>query len=300
MFRWTGAAMALITLIPAALLAQDRDHDRNEVRMRVDGVPTQTWTVAGFQKARLGLSLNVNAAEETRKLGALVMEVTEGSGAEDAGIRPGDIITRYNSTALGGENPAERLVELASDLEEGDSVKIEYRRDGRNTTVTVVARELQNQFSFAIPAIRELRRGMPTMTLGDGNGSFSFFTRGAMMGLELADMNSGLSEYFGTSEGLLVLSVDEDSKIPLQAGDVIMSIGGREPNNAGHAMRILNSYAPGESVKIEVMRKRSRQTIDWSVPEREMKMREGRMKISPSAPARRSVSPAVRVSPRFL
>ena len=87
MFRWTGAALALITLIPAALLAQDRDHDRNEVRMRVDGVPTQTWTVAGFQKARLGLSLNVNAAEETRKLGALVMEVTEGSGAEDAGKR---------------------------------------------------------------------------------------------------------------------------------------------------------------------------------------------------------------------
>lgn len=298
MFRWTGAALALIALVPAVVLAQDSDRDRDTGRYRVRELPTRTWAFATTQGARLGLSLNVNAAEETNKLGALVMDVTEGSGAEDAGIRPGDIITRYNATALGGENPAEKLVELASDLEEGDSVKLEYRRDGKNTTVTVVARELPNQFSFSMPSITSLRRSMPTMALGDGN--FSFFTRGSLMGLELADMNSGLSEYFGTSEGLLVLSVDDDSKIPLQAGDVIMSIGGRTPRNSGHAMRILNSYAPGESVKIEVMRKRSRQSIDWTLPEREMKMREGRMMISPSAPARRSVSPAVRVSPRFL
>ncbi len=297
MYRWTGATLALIALLPAVALAQD--NDRQETRMRLRELPTRTWTVAGFQGARLGLSLNVNAAEETKKQGALVMEVTEGSGAEDAGIRAGDIITRYNGTALGGENPAEKLVELASDLSEGDSVKLEYRRDGKNSTVTVVARELENQFSFSMPSMTSLRRAMPAMELRNGN--FAFFSRGALMGLELTEMNSGLSDYFGTSEGLLVLSVDDDAKVPLQAGDVIVSLDGRTPRDEGHAMRILNSYAPGETVKFEVLRKRARQTIDWTVPESEAaEVREGRRMVSPSAPAVRSGSPAVRVSPRSL
>lgn len=297
MFRWTGAALALIALLPAVALAQD--NDRGEARYRVRELPTRAWAFSTNQGARLGLSLNVNAAEETKKQGALVMEVTEGSGAEDAGLRAGDIITRYNGTALGGANPAEKLVELAGDLSEGDSVKLEYRRDGKNTTVTVEARELENQFSFSMPSMSSLRRAMPAVELRNGN--FSFFTRGALMGLELTEMNSGLSEYFGTSEGLLVLSVDDDAKIPLQAGDVIVSLDGRTPRNEGHAMRILNSYAPGETVKFEVLRKKARQTIDWTVPEREdVELREGRRMVSPSAPARRSGSPAVRVSPRSL
>ena len=291
MYRWTGAVLALIALLPATVLAQDADKDRKE--------PLRTYAFAVNQGARLGLSLNLNAADETKGEGALVMDVTEGSGADDAGLRAGDIITRYNGTSLGGDNPAQKLVELASDLSEGDSVKLEYRRDGKSSTVTVEARELENQYSFNSPAMMgALRRAMPAIELH--NGAFSFFSRGALMGVELAEMNSGLSEYFGTAEGLLVLSVDEDATIPLKAGDVILSLDGRTPRDEGHAMRILGSYAPGETVKFEVQRKRQRQTIDWTVPERDkVEVREGRW-ISPSAPATRSGSPAVRVLPRSL
>ena len=299
MYRWTGAALALLALLPVTVLAQDAVREREDVRLKVRGEPLRTYAFSVNQGARLGLQLNRDAADETKGQGALVMDVTEGSGADDAGLRPGDIITRYNGTSLGGDNPAEKLVELASDLSDGDSVKLEYRRDGKSSTVTVVARKLENQFSFRSPAaIQELRRAMPALELG--HGSFSFFSRGALMGVELAEMNSGLSEYFGTSEGLLVLSVGDDAKIPLQAGDVILSLDGRTPRDEGHAMRILGSYAPGETVKFEVQRKRQRQTIDWTVPERdEVKVREGRW-VSPSAPAGRPVSPAVRVLPRSL
>lgn len=299
MYRWTGAVLALLTVLPATVLAQDSERDSDESRYRVREPLTRTWAFSTNQGARLGLTLNLNAADETREQGALVMDVTEGSGADDAGLRAGDIITRYNSTALGGDNPAEKLVELADDLSQGDSVKLEYRRDGKTSTVTVEARELDNQFSFSSPsAMGALRRAMPAVELR--KGSFGLFSRGALMGVELAEMNSGLSEYFGTSEGLLVLSVDEDAEIPLQAGDVILSLDGRTPRNEGHALRILGSYAPGETVKFEVQRKRQRQTIDWTVPERDkVEIREGRW-ISPSAPARRRVSPAVRVSPRSL
>src|SRR5690606_14514222 len=107
MSRWTGAALALLALLPAAVLAQDAEKDREDVRLKLHGEPLRTFTFSTNQGARLGLSLNLNAADETKGQGALVMDVTEGSGADDAGLRAGDIITRYNGTSLGGDKPAE-------------------------------------------------------------------------------------------------------------------------------------------------------------------------------------------------
>jgi S1-C subfamily serine protease len=105
----------------------------------------------------------------------------------------------------------------------------------------------------------------------DGDGAMRAFTMiaGGPMGLDLVEMNPGLGEYFGTSEGLLVTETPRDSTIPLRAGDVILTIDGRKPTSEAHARRILASYAPGETVKVEVMRKKSRQTVSWTVPERD-------------------------------
>jgi hypothetical protein len=46
-------------------------------------------------------------------------------------------------------------------------------------------------------------------------------------------------------------------------------------------MRILRSYAEGEAVTIEVLRKQKRQAVSWTVPQRESRLdrmfrREGR------------------------
>jgi S1-C subfamily serine protease len=66
-----------------------------------------------------------------------------------------------------------------------------------------------------------------------------------------------------------VTETPSDSTMPLRAGDVILTIGGRTPNDEMHASRILGSYAPGETVKFEIMRKKNKQTVSWTVPERE-------------------------------
>jgi S1-C subfamily serine protease len=49
---------------------------------------------------------------------------------------------------------------------------------------------------------------------------------------------------------------------------VIVSIGGREPQNGRHAMRILRSYQPGEAVEFRILRDRRTQTISAKIPER--------------------------------
>ena len=72
----------------------------------------------------------------------------------------------------------------------------------------------------------------------------------------LVEVGKDLGEYFGTSEGLLVVKPPADSASPLKAGDVLLAIDGRKPQSVEHAFEILHSYAPGEKAKLEVMRKK--------------------------------------------
>jgi S1-C subfamily serine protease len=53
----------------------------------------------------------------------------------------------------------------------------------------------------------------------------------------------------------------------LEEGDVILSIGGRTPENPRHAFRILGSYQPGEKVKFDVLRQRKRLALDVQMPD---------------------------------
>ena len=52
-----------------------------------------------------------------------------------------------------------------------------------------------------------------------------------------------------------------DSTLPLRSGDVILVIGGRRPTSPSHAMRILRSYEGGETVTIEILRKKKHSTV---------------------------------------
>ena len=79
-------------------------------------------------------------------------------------------------------------------------------------------------------------------------------------------LNPELGEYFGTAEGILVVSTSKDGPLKLKAGDVILKIGDRTPTTPTQAMRILRSYEPGETVALQVMRKREKLSISVQVP----------------------------------
>jgi len=108
----------------------------------------------------------------------------------------------------------------------------------------------------------------PTRVPLPGGEMLFSFSGAPLANLELVKVNPGLAEYFGTSEGLLVVSAPEDSSLGLRSGDVILSIGGRRPTNPAHAMRILGTYEPNESVSFEVMRMKRRITVAGKMPER--------------------------------
>lgn len=84
--------------------------------------------------------------------------------------------------------------------------------------------------------------------------------------LKLATLSPGLGQYFGTSDGLLVVRAPENAAVALMDGDVILEIGGRKPASPEHAMRILASFEPGETLHIVVLRHQKRETLEGKVP----------------------------------
>lgn len=233
--------------------------------------------------ARLGIQVRTERNPATDSIGALIANVTSDGPADKAGLRKGDIITRLNGERLATagtddeRRPGMRLVELARALGPGDTARVEYRRDGKTTTQTIVAERL-SFFSFRTPGSEgfEMDFEMPDLGhLRDLRRHFEFALpfRHRLHSLELVDLNPDLGSYFGATEGLLVVDVRDDSSLGLKAGDVLLSIDGRKPTSPGHALRILASYEPEDTIRFEVLRQKKKQTIDGKVPERTFDVR---------------------------
>jgi S1-C subfamily serine protease len=291
--RILAAALAVAVAFPLVAGAQERERSRERDSRRArDRAPVRMFS---FNRPRLGVTIQLKADEESDRYGARIVSVIEDGPADEAGLKAGDIITRFGSTSLAGvraegdddvgdvSGPGRRLIELAQDLDQGDTVRVEYRRDGDTRTATIVAENLESEFSFhqfegpnMVWGPRMEGMVLPKM---EGPGHFEFFGDGDGMqlftgpghflsgsyGLHLIEMNADLGEYFGTNEGLLVIRASQDSAIPLRAGDVILAIDGREPTSVAHALRIIGSYEEGETVKVDIMRKRQRSTVEWVV-----------------------------------
>lgn len=244
------------------------------------------------EQPRLGVNIGADDGDAAVE-GVSVVSVSPGSAAEDAGLRAGDLITAVNGESLAADTQEEankRLLDFMRGVEEGDTVAVTYRRGNSSATVDVEPRPVPGTKmfvwapdgrNFSMPRPPEV---VPAPVVVDrlryGFGSWA----GAWGDLEVVELTEGLGRYFGTDEGLLVISAPRSSDLKLEEGDVIQSIDGRKPGSVDHCMRILASYQPGETLKLEIMRDKRRETLRVAIPDTRTSRAAPAARVAPAAP----------------
>lgn len=268
--------------VTAGMEAQARDDLR--IRVHVDSVSPLMTGFVTLRRAHLGMNVNLRAGD-TDRYGALINSVSPNGPADRAGIRSGDIIVMLNDESLlddehvvtaedGSSIPGLRLIALASKLDPDDTINVELRRGDKTKQLSLVTESwptmvrewttpegewgvqfgqdsLVVDFEKAMPRVR-------TRVLSPGG---NLFFSDPLFDLELAPMNAELGSYFGTSSGVLVISVPEGSGLGLKGGDVVLAVDGRTTDNPSHLHRILRSYQSDEGFEISIMRNQSRMTV---------------------------------------
>lgn len=334
--RWArvGLMCAMVALLaaPSLVEAQERTRERERNRESIFLSSPRVLSLRG-SRIRLGVELDGNQSAALDAQGAWLESVTEGSPADEAGLREGDIITHVNGMDLteplpdaeveedfneDESYPVQRLIAFVQEVEPGDEIDIRYVRDGDAMETTAVAEDLGSSFfgltldggelelmplrgnvrrfgsnldeftlridslgfggdsirSFyfgdpdrigSVQVVPGMRSGMGISRCPGAEGTLWISTSSCYAGVELEELNPELGEYFGSDRGVLVLDAEDDQPFGLRAGDVILSIDGREIEDVSHAIRILRSYEPDESVSLRIIRRGGEQTLEGTI-----------------------------------
>ena len=99
--------------------------------LREKGSVTRAWLGVSVQSVTPNLAKSFSLPEST---GALVAEVTKGGPADKAGLRRGDVITRFNGTPI---KDSHELPNLIAQTPVGANAEIAVSRSGKEQTFTV-------------------------------------------------------------------------------------------------------------------------------------------------------------------
>lgn len=235
----------------------------------------------------LGVVVDMRAGASD-SIGARIESVTPGGPADRAGVRSGDIITRIGgkalvqSTNVGAglgamqSQPGLRLIEFSARLAPNDTVALQLRRGKGVRNVRLVTEPQRTVTYWRQPvagsneqmAVELQQRYEVLKSMEPEPMPRMLFDMSPLASLQLAPLNAELGQYFGISDGILVISVPKSSGLRLRGGDVILRVDGRTPASPVHLLRILQSYDSEEPVRLDIVRNRKRETIEGTLAAR--------------------------------
>lgn len=270
----------------------------------------------------LGVLLGPDDAKGVRIVG-----VTPDGAAAGAGLRSGDVLLSVDGRQILGSNGDLRLEnarKLLRDLDEKTPVRIGYARDGSEKSVALTPMPGKRamvwnsddgsafrmfdggQFDFdseyfrkgmdeamRVVAVEAPRISKEILRLGDcrdkdGDCGFPMLSEAfRWSGLNLASLDPQLGRYFGTDQGVLVLSTGGELD-GLQPGDVVQKIDGKPVDSPREAMAALRARSAESRVRVDYLRDRKPAHAQVKVP----KATPFRVPRPPAAPAPPAPPPA--------
>lgn len=209
---------------------------------------------ASINRAMLGV-----VTEKTDD-GVRVSGITKESGAEKAGLKKDDVITKVGDKEV--KEPAD-LIEAIAGYKPNDKVDITYKRNGKeNKTTAVLGENKSRSFSYNL-GNRDFNFEMPEGFIPPMN-NFNFnFNRRPKIGLQIQDVEAG--------KGVTVKDVDSDSpaaKAGFKEGDVITQVNGKDVAGVDELRAAIKDLKEGETVKFSFNRNGKNQTAEIKIPKR--------------------------------
>lgn len=221
--------------------------------------------MADIDENRAMLGVTTEKADE----GAEIQSITKEGGAEKAGLKTGDIITKVDDTKI--EDPDD-LTKAIRSHKPGDKVNINYLRDKKEQKATAelgkwkgvntysLGRGEQN-FGFTMPDMdMNFDYKMPRIQSVPG---ISWSGGGPKLGLSVQDTEDG--------KGVKVIDVDDEgnaSKAGIKEDDVITAVDGKAVNSTDEIAKIIKESKDKVSVKLQFLRKGKTENVEVKIPRR--------------------------------
>ncbi len=291
MTRWIAPVLGVAVLLAAGLVVAPAGVEADKADKKI----VRRVEVFGHAGGRLGVRLSEVQKDDLARLklsderGALVKSVEEGSAAEKAGIKEGDVILRYQGEAV---LSAAQLARLVRETPGGRTVSVEVSREGAPQKLSATLAEgrdrvhvFDNDFEVPVPPLAEMAPlpEMPEMPEpprmpklprtpkppdafhwdndgGPGNFLFRDLGRGPRkLGIQYQEIDGQLAQYFKLAgeRGVLVTSVEADGpagKAGLKAGDVILKFDGKAVKAGDDLRDEVRRAEGGKEVTVTVQR----------------------------------------------
>jgi len=232
----TGGSIGIGFAIPTTIA-------KNVIDQLVEfGVTRRGWLGVRIQSVGddIAESLGLDQAK-----GALIADVTPTGPAESSGIRPGDVVVRFDGKEV---NEMRDLPRIVADTPVGKTVVVEIMRDGRLQQVEVEIGRLEEGEVIAA--------GQP-----DGDAE----AERTVLGMTLAPLSDELRQQFNIpadTQGAVVMQVDPGgpaAEKSIEPGDVIAEAGERDIlSPADFEARVSELQAEGRGSILMLVRKTAR------------------------------------------
>lgn len=162
------------------------------------------------QRGFLGVTIRTMDNETADKLGfdrpygVYVDGVNKGSAAEEAGLKNKDVITNINGAAV---NSSPELQEQVARYSPGDKLTVDYIRDGKKQTATIVLKNKYNTTATVdnnIDVLGALGVQVENLTAAEMR------SLGVSGGVKITDLKDGkLTEFTDIRKGFVITQIDD-------------------------------------------------------------------------------------------
>lgn len=211
--------------------------------------------------------LGVTTEDDDKDRGASIQSITKESGAEKAGLKKGDVITKIDNRKIDGPGD---VTDAIHSHKPGDKVTVTYLRDEKEYKATA---ELGRWKGIDMKSMTTMPRVFSQDTWNNNSfsptpalpGMYGVASSRPKLGLSVQDTDDG--------KGVKVLDVSDEgtaAKAGIKEGDIITQIDDKAINGADEIAKLVKEKKDQPLLRFQVIRDGKTQNIEVKIP-RKMK-----------------------------